>query len=286
MADDPSTPPPLRGGYAQGERKCGPEDGAGLHHEDVGAGSPVVLLHGWSLSSAVFEPEASLLARHRRVIAPDLRGHGRSPAGPSSLADFARDVAALVDRLGLERAVLVGWSLGAQVALAALPLVRPRLAALVLVAGTPRFTQGEGWPHGLPAQAVEVLAHRVRRDPARAMARFFDGMFAEGELDDAARARLRALRAAIPLPDPAAALSGLELLAREDLRGALAAVDLPVLLVHGERDPICPPAASRAMAAAIPGARLVLRAGAGHAPFLARPGALADAVLSFPAAGA
>jgi len=286
MADDPSTPPPLRGGYAQGERRCGPEDGAGLHHEDVGAGSPVVLLHGWSLSSAVFEPEASLLARHRRVIAPDLRGHGRSPAGPSSLADFARDVAALVDRLGLERAVLVGWSLGAQVALAALPLVRPRLAALVLVAGTPRFTQGEGWPHGLPAQAVEVLAHRVRRDPARAMARFFDGMFAEGELDDAARARLRALRAAIPLPDPAAALSGLELLAREDLRGALAAVDLPVLLVHGERDPICPPAASRAMAAAIPAARLAVLPGAGHAPFLARPGALADAVLSFTAAGA
>ena len=286
MADDPSTPPPLRGGYAQGERKCGPEDGAGLHHEDVGAGSPVVLLHGWSLSSAVFEPEASLLARHRRVIAPDLRGHGRSPAGPSSLADFARDVAALVDRLGLERAVLVGWSLGAQVALAALPLVRPRLSALVLVAGTPRFTQGEGWPHGLPPQAVEVLAHRVRRDPARAMARFFDGMFAEGELDDAARARLRALRAAIPLPDPAAALSGLELLAREDLRGALAAVDLPVLLVHGERDPICPPAASRAMAAAIPAARLAVLPGAGHAPFLARPGALADAVLSFTAAGA
>jgi len=283
MADDPSTPPPLRGGYAQGERKCGPEDGAGLHHEDVGAGSPVVLVHGWSLSSAVFETEASLLARERRVIAPDLRGHGRSPPGPFSLADLARDLAALLARLGAERAVLVGWSLGAQVALAALPLVRPRLSALVLVAGTPRFTEGEGWPHGLPAQAVEVLAHRVRRDPARAMARFFDGMFAEGELDEAARVRVRALRASIPLPDPPAALAGLDLLAREDLRGALGAVDLPVLLVHGERDPICSAGASRAMAAALPGARVAVLPGAGHAPFLARPGALADAVLSFPA---
>jgi len=256
---------------------------AGLHHEDVGAGSPVVLLHGWSLSSAVFEAEASLLARARRVIAPDLRGHGRSRPGPFSLADLARDLAGLLARLGAERAVLVGWSLGAQVALAALPLVRPRLSALVLVAGTPRFTEGEGWPHGLPAQAVEVLAHRVRRDPARAMARFFDGMFAEGELDEAARVRVRALRAAIPLPDPPAALAGLDLLAREDLRGALGAVDLPVLLVHGERDPICSAGASRAMAAALPGARVAVLPGAGHAPFLARPGALADAVLSFPA---
>lgn len=256
---------------------------ATLHHEDVGAGAPVVLVHGWSLSSAVFEAEATLLARRRRVIAPDLRGHGRSAPGGFSLADLSQDLVALMARLDLERAVLVGWSLGAQVALAALPLVRPRLSALVLVSGTPRFTEGEGWPHGLPAQSVEVLAHRVRRDPARAAARFFDGMFADGELDGEARLRTRTMRAAIPVPDVAAALAGLGVLAREDLRPALGGVDLPVLLVHGERDPICPAGASRAMAEAIAGARLALLAGAGHAPFLSRPGALADAVLSVPA---
>ncbi len=265
---------------------AGPMRPASLHHEDVGAGSPVVLLHGWSLSSRVFEADASLLARGRRVIAPDLRGHGRSGPGPFTLADLAADLAALMDRLGLERAVLAGWSLGAQVALAALPLVRPRLSSLVLVSGTPRFTQGEGWPHGLPAQSVEVLAHRVRRDPARAVARFFDGMFADGELDDAGRARARAVRAAIPLPDATAALAGLDILAREDLRPALGGVELPVLLVHGERDPVCPDGASRAMAKAIPGACLALVPGAGHAPFLSRPGALAAAVLSFAAAQA
>jgi pimeloyl-ACP methyl ester esterase len=259
---------------------------ATLHHEDVGAGPPVVLVHGWSLSSAAFEADAAVLARRRRVIAPDLRGHGRSAASPFSLAELAGDLAGLVDRLGLERAVLAGWSLGAQVALAALPLVRARVSRLVLVAATPRFTSGPGWPHGLPAQAVEVLAHRLRREPARAASRFFDGMFADGELDDEGRRRVQALRAAIPIPDPAAARAGLEVLAREDLRPALGAVDVPVLLVHGERDPVCPPGASRAMAEAIPGAKLALLAGAGHAPFLSRPGVLADAVLSFDAADA
>jgi pimeloyl-[acyl-carrier protein] methyl ester esterase len=214
------------------------------------------------------------------VIAPDLRGHGRSAPGAFSLATLARDLAGLLDRLGLERAVLAGWSLGAQVVLAALPLVRTRVSALALVAGTPRFTAADGWPHGLAPQTVAALAHRLRRDPERAVGRFFEGMFAEGELDARARARVRALRAAIPLPDPASAQAGLDVLAREDLRPSLAAADLPVLLLHGERDAICPAGAARAMAGVLPRARLAILPGAGHAPFLARPGLLAEAVLS------
>ena len=253
-----------------------------LHHEDAGAGAPVVLVHGWSLSSVAFADELALLARDRRAVAPDLRGHGRSaPGAPFGLADLARDLAALLDALRLERAVLLGWSLGAQIALAAAPLARARLAGLVLVSGTPRFTEGEGWPHGLPARSVEGLAARVQRDAPRAIARFFDGMFVEGELDAAGRARAEAVRAAVPPPDAAALLSGLDVLARTDLRAALPALDLPVLLVHGERDAVCPPGASRAMAAAIPGGRLAVIPGAGHAPFLSRPGPFRDALASF-----
>lgn len=254
-----------------------------LHREDSGAGAPIVLVHGWSLSSAAFAGELAFLARHRRAIAPDLRGHGRSsaPARPFGLADLARDLAGLFEALALERAVLLGWSLGAQVALATAPLLRGRLAGLVLVSGTPRFTEGEGWPHGQPARSVEGLALRVRRDAPRTVARFFDGMFVEGELDAAGRARAEAVRAAVPQADPGALLSGLDVLAREDLRAALPALELPVLLVHGDRDPVCPPGASRAMAAAIPRARLVELPGAGHAPFLSRPGPFRDALASF-----
>jgi pimeloyl-[acyl-carrier protein] methyl ester esterase len=106
-------------------------------------------------------------------------------------------------------------------------------------------------------------------------------MFADGELDDPGRSRVEALRAATPLPDPAGAQAGLDVLATGDLRPSLAALDLPTLVVHGERDAICPVGAARALAAAIPGAALRVLAGRGHAPFLSRPGLLADAVLSF-----
>jgi pimeloyl-[acyl-carrier protein] methyl ester esterase len=254
--------------------------GTGLHHEDLGAGAPVVLVHGWAASSAVFAAEADLLARSCRVVAPDLRGHGGSAPAPFALADLAGDLVALFERLGLDGAVVAGWSLGAQVALAALPRLRPRVAGLVLVSATPRFTICDGWPHGLPAQAVEVLAHRVRRDPQRALDRFFESCFVEGELDAEGVARATALRARLRLPDAAAAQAGLEVLLREDLRAALPAVDLPTRVLHGERDPICPAGAGRALAAAIPGARLDVVPGAGHAPFLSHPGLLAEAVLS------
>jgi pimeloyl-[acyl-carrier protein] methyl ester esterase len=85
----------------------------------------------------------------------------------------------------------------------------------------------------------------------------------------------------MPLPDPGAALAGLDVLATADLRPGLAGVDLPVLLLHGDADPICPIGASRALADAVPGARLQAVAGAGHAPFLTREDEVASALLAF-----
>jgi pimeloyl-[acyl-carrier protein] methyl ester esterase len=269
--------------------------GGRLAYQELGAGPPVVLVHGWSLSSAVFADVAAALGRRHRVIAPDLRGHGGSDPAPFTLADLAQDLGLLLERLDLGRAALLGWSLGGQVALAALagkrrsvgperpdtPDARDRVTRLILVSSTPRFTAGDGWPHGLPAQHLAVLAHRVRRDPARTLARFFDDLLAPDERDPALRARAGAVRAGIPLPDPAAAQAGLDVLAATDLRPVLAGTSLPTLVVHGEADPICPAGAGRALAASIPGARLALLPGAGHVPFLSRPDAFAAALDPF-----
>lgn len=272
--------------------------GGRLAYQELGAGPPVVLVHGWSLSSAVFTDLAAALARRHRVIAPDLRGHGASDPAPYTLADLAQDLGLLLERLDLQQAALLGWSLGGQVALAALgkglsvgserlsvgldtPDARDRLTRLILVSSTPRFTAGDDWPHGLPAQHLAVLAHRVRRDPARALARFFDDLLGPDERDPALRARVAAVRAGTPLPDAAAAQAGLDVLAATDLRPVLAGISLPTLVLHGEADPICPAGAGRALAAAIPGARLALLPGAGHVPFLSRPDAFAAALDPF-----
>lgn len=263
--------------------------GLRVTYADRGLGPALVLVHGWSFGAGVLDALPPELLAGRRALAPDLRGHGASRAGigavaataPFALGDLADDLVGLLEGLRLEDATLVGWSLGGQVALAALPRLRPRVARLVLVSTTPRFTLGDDWPHGLPAASLEALARRVRRDPARAVDRFFEGMFVDGELGPATRSLATALRAAVPPPDAGAALAGLDVLAATDLRPVLPRVDLPTLVVHGERDPICPAGAGRALAEAIPGAGLALLAGAGHAPFLSRPAELAAALLPF-----
>jgi pimeloyl-ACP methyl ester esterase len=256
--------------------------GQRLHVEDAGSGPPVLFLHGWAMAGNLLAPLAERLGAGRRVLTVDLRGHGASaPAATATLDDHAGDLAEVLEGRGLEGAVVVAWSLGAQVAIHAFPALRPRLAGLVLLAGTPRFTVTEGWSHGLAARQVDVLARRFERDPVRTRTRFLSDLLTPPERDALGDGGLAALDGATPAPDPAAALAGLDILAHADLRPTLSRIDRPLLLVHGAADPICPPGASEAMRDAIPGAELLLLPGAGHAPFLTREGEVAAAIAGF-----
>lgn len=248
-------------------------DGTPLSYETAGTGRPLLLVHGWAMSGQVWHFQVGAFAGGRRVIVPDLRGHGRSvSAGPLSMAGFAGDLAALCAGLELERATLVGWSMGVQVVLEAFPLLRERVAALVLVGGTPRFTAADDYPYGLPPVEARGMALRLKRDYAGTMGDFFTSMFAPGELTDDAYQRL-VREIVIPgrRPEPEAALKALAALTGADQRQQLAGIDRPTLLVHGSADTICLPGASRYMAGQLPDATLKVMEGCGHAPFLSRP---------------
>ncbi len=264
------------------------EPGVMLHWEEAGAGRPVVFVHGWSMSSRAFSGQQEALEASNRVIAVDLRGHGRSscekgaPAAGHAIEDHARDLAILIERLGLSDAALVGWSMGGQVALEALPLIQDRLAALVLVSTTPRFTAGGDWPHGLTEVSVRALAARLEHKPQKTLQRFFEGMFVAGELDGAQLADIeRRVLAGVPPVSVAAARTGLEALLASDQRPRLREVSVPALLIHGERDPICLPTASAFAEANIPGARRQVLPGLGHAPHLSRPALVNELLARF-----
>lgn len=116
--------------------------GTRIHYRVAGSGEPVVLIHGLGSSGDDWELQVRALAPRYRVIVPDLRGSGRSgkPRGPYRVQDFAADVWALLRRLGIERASLVGFSLGGAVALE-MALRRPAAVdRLVLINALPHYS--------------------------------------------------------------------------------------------------------------------------------------------------
>ncbi|GAM08062.1 AB hydrolase superfamily protein YisY [Geobacter sp. OR-1] len=251
------------------------ENGVAIHYEDHGAGRPLVFIHGWGMSGRVWKFQVDAFKSGYRIITLDLRGHGESVLPEDaglSMPDIAGDIGQLFADLNLADATLIGWSLGAQVALEAFRLAGSRLSALVLTGGTPRFSAGEGYEFGLPPVEVRGMALRIKRDRSKTMGDFFRRMFVEGEMTKEQNQRV-VKEIVIPSrqPESAILLRALETLAESDQREILTAIGIPVLLIHGAADTTCLPDASRFMAARIRNAELCIIDGCGHAPFMSKP---------------
>lgn len=242
-----------------------------LWYEERGAGTPIVFIHGWCMSSAVWRLQLEGLPDSFRVIVIDLPGHGNSPAhaGGFHIKGCAADLAGLFESLQLHDALLAGWSLGSLIALESFARLREKLSGLVLIAGTPRFTRGDDFPYGLSRIEVDGMNRKVQRSLRRALEGFTARMFAQGELDDPSlAATVHGLLSNVPIPTVEVALQALVTLAESDLRGRLALIDLPTLIMSGDCDVICLPQASEYLAQRISSSRRVIFAGCGHAPFL------------------
>jgi len=207
------------------------------------------------------------------VIAPDLRGHGNSRAvsGKFDFEGFAADLSDLLCYLDLNRIILVGWSMGAQIALQAYREISDRLAALVLVSATPCFSAKADFPYGLARNEATGMRMKVGRDADRALEGFHARMFAEGEIESRPAADdIRTLLASIVPPDTISTLAALESLATADMRYLLSGINTPTLVVNGALDKICLPKASSYLVDNIHSAQHKVFPQCGHAPFLTR----------------
>lgn len=254
-------------------QSCVLADRRRLVWREWGSGPPLIMLHGWSMSSVVFTEVAQLLSRNFRVLCPDLPGHGGSdPTVELSLTAFAETLSQWCRVLDLASTALLGWSLGGQLALQiALEKTIP-LHHLLLVATTPRFCQTDGWNHALPTTQLKALDRNLARAFEKTLGDFFNLQFAEeGLCKERYRQILQFAVRTAQLPKRNLARQVLQVLGSSDQRQQLHTIDLPTQILHGEIDQIIPVGAGRFLAKNIPGATFELLPGVGHAPFFSRP---------------
>lgn len=254
---------------------------APVHVESHGAGSPVVLLHGFALNAALFAPLLPSLSRAHRVHVVDIPGHGQSASiAPFDLPALAGAIDAAIDECHGPLVVL-GWSLGGQIAMQ-WALMRPaRVRRLVLVATTPSFVARDGWSHAMTLETLARFGDELRVSYRLTLQRFL-ALQVHGS--DEGRATLAELRQRLferGEPSPGALANALAVLRRTDLRAALLRIAAPTLVIGGDRDALVPLPATRALAAALPNATHVTIAGAAHAPFLSHRAAFLDALIPF-----
>jgi 3-oxoadipate enol-lactonase len=239
----------------------------------AGTGLPCVLLHPFPFDRRYFSDVADQIAARAHTVVPDLRGFGASElGGPFSIADLADDVAALLDHLRIDRAVVVGLSMGGYVALA-------------FAAKYPRRTLGIALSD--TRAGADSPDARANRDKDAAFVREQGNVaFIERQLprllSSAASESLRAHVRQLGTQNSETIVEALQALRdRPDRRNELASITCPAVVLVGTEDVMTPPAEAAAIATAIPSAVLVELPGAGHLANLEAPAPFSQAIIGF-----
>lgn len=245
-------------------------DGVGLFVRDWGEGRPVLFVHSWALNSAMWAYQVSNLSdQSLRCIAYDRRGHGRSdvPAGGYDMDTLADDLAEVIEQLDLNDAVLVGHSMGCGEILRYVARHgTERVSRIAFLApATPFALRTADNPHGAPMAYFDQMWAAWATDFPR-WAEENKGPFFTPQTSPQMVDWL--IRMLLETPAPIAIATS-RALVTTDLRGDLAKIDRPVLLLHGDKDASAPlELTGRPTAAGIRGAVLKVYPGAPHGLFL------------------
>ncbi len=246
--------------------------------DDLGAGRAVVLAHSFLASGAMWEPVLPTLAEHGRVVNVDLRGHGRSGAAtePFTLYDMVADVVAVLEALGIERAVWAGLSIGGMIALRA-ALTAPESVSGLILLDTDAGAEKPGVALRYRLMALGARAVGLRPFLPFIMPLMFGSTTRRTRPDLVAAWRRRI--AAAHVPSMLRTLGAL--IRRDDLGARLGAITVPTLVLVGTEDAALPPSRSKRIAAAIPGASIEEVPRAGHLAALEQPATVSAAMRRF-----
>jgi len=264
-------------GAGRGENRV-TVNGVNLVVEVRGQGTAVLFIHGFPFAHTIWDHPVGQLERWKR-IAPDLRGMGRSDAPDLgySIGTYAEDLLALLDALDVEEAILCGLSMGGYIAFEMLRRARARISGLILMDTRAEADTADGKKNRDAAilQAKEGGAKAVAEDMLPKLL-----SPTTTQRNPALVERLRTMMSATPVAGMVGALGAMR--DRPDSMGMLPDLTgLPTVVMVGADDQLTPPDRSRAMADAIPGARLEVVPNAGHVLPLEAPDRITSLIRSF-----
>lgn len=241
-----------------------------------GSGLPLVLIHGWGLNSAVWQPLSEKLVHHYEVIRVDLPGFGQNiehSLSPYSIDNIAQQIVAAVN----QPAVYIGWSLGGLVASKISSVYPEQSLGLVSVASSPLFIAKDEWP-GIKPELLAGFHQQLANDIRKTI----DGFLKIQAMGSPhIRQDIKVLRSLImqqPTPSRATLDDSLALLETVDLRNSLALIKQPFLRLYGRLDTLVPERVSALVSELAPMSEQHVFDKASHAPFISHPEAFLDTV--------
>mgnify|MGYP001574075275 CR=1 FL=1 len=238
----------------------------------------LALVHGWGMNTRVFDALAGLLSADFEVRALDLPGHaGRAALPHNNLQSWADDVAQQLP----DNAMLLGWSLGGQVAMRAALDHPHKIQSLILLSSTPKFVAASDWERGMAAADLEAFGTALLVDPQATLLRFLSLQTRGVPEQKILLQHLRQTMLAAPQACVEALSSGLNILQQTDLRDELPQLAQPTLVLHGALDTLTPPTAGAWLAETLPAAQHIEFARAAHAPHLSHAEDVATAIGRF-----
>jgi non-heme chloroperoxidase len=242
-----------------------------IYYEDHGVGRPVVLIHGFPLSSRSWEKQMlPLLESGHRVVVYDRRGFGRSSQTVVgyNYDVFAEDLRKLIKHLDLKQPSLVGFSMGTgEVARYISRYGSQNIGRAVFISGIlPYLAQSAENPAGLPEQVRRQIEDAIRQDRLTFLSSFFETMY-NADVLLGSRLTEEELRYSWNIGSMASAAGTLQCVGAwwTDFRGCVTRIDVPTLIIHGDQDRTVPlEGSSRLLQKAIRGSRLAVIQGAPH----------------------
>jgi len=231
-----------------------------LVFHDNGDGRPIVWIHGFPHASAIFQPQVAIPGvRHIRA---DLPGFGASapPSATVSMADYSREIIAMLDHLHIENAIAAGVSMGGYILMQMLRDAPQRIEGVILIDTRERADSD---------QAREDRFKTIAEIEKNGVAPVVDAMLPKMILNEARREPFREI---MMTATPAGMIAALRAMSsRRDSTSTLRALKVPALVIAGEQDQLMPRSELEKLAQGIPKARLEVVPAAGHLPFLEKP---------------